>query len=162
MESNNKETNQGAKSIREGKRNRRLILSLLQKQPLTFTEIAEEVKLSQKTVSFHLKFLLKRDYIKKTVKGEKIVYEVIEPTTILEMRKDFWNELVPLTSIFYTSLNEKTLRLLHETINALRESIEKPESEAETTKTLVLQKKLQPNEKDVRFTIQHDRRELEE
>jgi DNA-binding transcriptional ArsR family regulator len=126
----------GEKSVQIAKRNRAKIIATLLQNPMTFSQLQKELKVSPRTLSLHLQALLKEGLAKREIEGKYIVYKAIKPKSILELRKQFFLELSN-SDIYESALNEKTRRLYYEFLNALGESIEKPEPEAETEKVMV-------------------------
>jgi predicted transcriptional regulator len=119
-----------------GKKNRAIIIAELLKNPMTFTQLKQKLGFSPKTLTQHLRTLESENLVKREIHGRFVVYCVNEPKTIVELRKQFFSELLDL-GIYDLALNDKTKTLYHETLKVLKESIEKPEKEAKTTKTMV-------------------------
>lgn len=117
-----------------GKRNRAIIIAELSKNPMTFTQIKQKLGFSPKTLTQHLKTLESEGLVKREIRGRFVVYTVNKPKTVLELRKQFFYQLLDLKSIYDSVLNEKTRQLLEETLKALKESIKKPSEEDKTTK----------------------------
>jgi len=119
-----------------GKKNRAIIIAELLKNPMTFTQLKQKLGFSPKTLTQHLRTLESENLVKREIHGRFVVYCVNELKTIIELRKQFFSELLDL-GIYDLALNDKTKTLYHETLKVLKESIEKPEKEAKTTKTMV-------------------------
>ena len=126
----------GEKSVGKGRRNRARIIKELLRESATFSELLKKVGLSNKTLSNHLKALLNEGLVKREVHGRYVVYVVVKPRTLLEMRKEVWNELVGLNFVYGSCLTKETLELFGKVFEALKESIEHPEPEAETTEIM--------------------------
>lgn len=126
----------GEKSVGKGRRNRARIIKELLREPATFSGLLEKVGLSNKTLSNHLKALLNEGLVKREVHGRYVVYVVVKPRTLLEMRKEVWNELVGLNFVYGSCLTKETSESLGKVFEALKESIKHPEPEAETTKIM--------------------------
>jgi DNA-binding HxlR family transcriptional regulator len=118
-----------------GKKNRAIIIAELLKNPMTFTQLKQRLGFSPKTLTQHLRTLESENLVKREIHGRFVVYCVNEPKTIIELRKQFFSELLNL-EIYDSALNDKTKTLYHETLKALQESIKKPESEAEIRKVM--------------------------
>jgi predicted transcriptional regulator len=119
-----------------GKKNRAIIIAELLKNPMTFTQLKQKLGFSPKTLTQHLRTLESENLVKRKIHVRFVVYCVNELKTIIELRKQFFSELLDL-GIYDLALNDKTKTLYHETLKVLKESIEKPEKEAKTTKTMV-------------------------
>ena len=118
-----------------GKKNRAIIIAELLKNQMTFTQLKQKLGFSPKTLTQHLRTLESENLVKREIHGRFVVYCVNEPKTIIELRKQFFSELLDL-GIYDLALNDKTKTLYHETLKALKESIERPEPEAETQKII--------------------------
>lgn len=125
----------GEKSVQIGKRNKAKIIAELIKNPMTFTELKETLDFSAKTLMFHLRDLENEGLIRRILEGKSILYDVIKPKSVIEFRKQFLSELLNLKA-YDVALNEKTKTLYYQFLKTLKESIEKPEPEAETTKIM--------------------------
>jgi len=119
-----------------GKRNRALIVSELLRNPLTFSQLKQKLGFSPKTLTLHLRALEKEELIKREIHGRFVVYVARKPETILELRKQFFHQLLDLLRIYNSVFNEKTNILLQKVLDALKESIENLEPEAKTTKVI--------------------------
>jgi len=125
------------KSVQIGKKNRAIIISELLENPMTFSQLKQKLGFSAKTLTLHLRALENEGLVKREIHGRFVVYTVNKPETVLELRKQFYSQLLDLHVIYGSVLNEKTSIPLQESLKALKESIEKPEKEAETTKVMV-------------------------
>jgi len=117
---------QGKNSALIGKHNRDRILMALIESPMHFSALKKKLDLSAATLTGHLGSLLDEGYLKRQIEGRKIVYVVVEERkdpTVLEMRKDCWNELVLLALDYNSCLTQETLRKLEVTLNVLKDSI---------------------------------------
>lgn len=102
-------------------------------KPLHFSAIYEQLKpMSTRTLSKHLIALEKEGLLSRKIEGRKIVFELKKPKTVLEMRKEFFEQLISLLEAYGMILNHKTQTITQNYLNAIKESIEKPEPEAET------------------------------
>jgi len=77
---------------------RRKILLLLMEGPLTQGEIARKLKLSQPTVSYHMRELEKLDVVKADRKGKSVVYRInYNPETLARLIRNYrpglWEKL---------------------------------------------------------------------
>jgi DNA-binding HxlR family transcriptional regulator len=125
---------QGEKSIKIGKLNRDKIIVELWKSPLTFTALKEKVGLSGKTLSQHLNNLRAEGLVRRKIEGKYILYTVEKPRTLLNMRKDFLNELEALANVYWPCLDKETSILFRKACKALQESVTHHEPEADTDK----------------------------
>jgi len=119
-----------------GKKNRAIIIAELLKNPMTFTQLKQKLGFSPKTLTQHLRTLESENLVKRELRGRFVVYRANEPKTIIELRKQLFSELLNLRT-YDLALDDKTRTLYYETLKALKESIEKPEPEAETHKVIV-------------------------
>jgi DNA-binding transcriptional ArsR family regulator len=120
-----------------GKKNRAIIIAELLENPTTFSQLKQKLGFSAKTLTLHLRALENEGLAKREIHGRFVLYTVNKPETILELRKQLYSQLLDLHVIYGSVLNEKTNIPLQESLKALKESIEKPEKEAKTTKTMV-------------------------
>jgi DNA-binding transcriptional ArsR family regulator len=120
-----------------GKKNRAIIIAELLENPTTFSQLKQKLGFSAKTLTLHLRALENEGLVKREIHGRFVLYTVNKPETVLELRKQFYSQLLDLHVIYGSVLNEKTSIPLQESLKALKESIEKPEKEAETTKAMV-------------------------
>jgi len=89
----------------EYSKNRRAILVSLFKQPMDFTELRDQTKLSEPTLSKHLRDLLNSKFIEVKYKGRRKIYNITEKAIDSELKmymvgifsaynvfssKDFW------------------------------------------------------------------------
>jgi DNA-binding transcriptional ArsR family regulator len=118
-----------------GKKNRAIIIAELLKNPMTFTQLKQKLGFSPKTLTQHLRTLESENLVKREIHGRFVVYCINEPKTIIELRKQLFLELVNLR-IYDSALNGKARTLYYEILKALKDSIEKPEKEAKTTKVM--------------------------
>jgi len=121
------------------------IIQALLETPLRFKELLQTInqqrdkeKMSPRTLFKYLKSLEKDGLISTKIEGRKIVYK---PTadkvkTILQLRKEFLYQLYNLLRVYAIALNQKTATITQNYLNIIKESIEKPEKEAETLKVL--------------------------
>jgi DNA-binding HxlR family transcriptional regulator len=117
-------------------KNRAEILQTLLATPLHFSELLRRLKpMSSRTLSKHLKSLENESLISAKIEGRKVVFEANKPRTILQLRKEYLQQLSSLLSVYASALNQKTEIITQDYLNTLKESIDKPESEALTTKS---------------------------
>lgn len=117
---------QGLNSAAIGKRNRNRVLMELLKSPLHFSGLKKKLRMSAPSLVGHLERLLEEGCLKRQVEGNKIVYVVVEEgkrQTVLDMRKDCWNELVLLVMDYNVCLTKDTLRKLRAALDDLKKSI---------------------------------------
>ena len=114
----------------------KILQTLIQtERPLHFSAIHKKVEpMSTRTLSKHLIILEKEGLISRKIEGRKIVFELNKPKTIIELRKEFFEQLVSLLTAYGNILNEKTNAITQSYLDAIKESIDKPEPEIEGEK----------------------------
>lgn len=125
---------QGMNSAAVGTRNRNRIVMELLNSPMHFSALKRKLRLSAVSLTGHLERLLEEGRIKRQMEGRKIVYVVVEEKkdqTVLDMRKDCFNELVLLKFDYGICLTKKTRGKLKEALDVLRESIDKREQDVD-------------------------------
>ncbi len=128
-----KELNLLSKKIRA-----KILQTLLRTEtPLHFLALHKKVEpMSTRTLSKHLIILEKEGLIFRKIEGRKIVFELNKPKTIIELRKEFFEQLVSLLTVYGNILNEKTNAITQNYLNTIKESIEKPEVEKVFIRTI--------------------------
>jgi len=119
---------QGKNRTRNARKNRDRIYMELLRSPLHFSALKRKVKMSSTTVAGHLETLVEEGRVKRQMQGRRIVYAVVEEKrdqTVLEMRKECWNELAFLMFDYGICLTKKTKGKLKEAADVLKESIVK-------------------------------------
>jgi DNA-binding HxlR family transcriptional regulator len=111
----------------------KILQTLIQTEtPLHFLALHKKVKpMSTRTLSKHLITLEKEGLISRKIEGRKIVFEVNKPKTIIELRKEFFEQFLSLLRAYETVLNQKTNTMTQSYLEAIKESIEKPEIKGE-------------------------------
>jgi len=117
----------------------KILQTLIQTEtPLHFLALHKKVKpMSTRTLSKHLITLEKEGLISRKIEGRKIVFEVNKPKTIIELRKEFSEQFLSLLRVYETVLNQKTNTMTQSYLEAIKESIEKPEPEIESQKAFI-------------------------
>jgi len=117
----------------------KVLQTLMQTEtPLHFLALHKKVKpMSTRTLSKHLITLEKEGLISRKIEGRKIVFETNKPKTIIELRKEFFEQFLSLLRAYGSVLNEKTNTITQSYLDAIKESIEKPEPEIKGEKAFI-------------------------
>ena len=121
------------KPVREGQLNRSRILNELLKSRLTFSQLKTKVGLSGKTLTKHLNDLKDESLVKREIQGKYIVYKIVKPQTVLNLRKTFREELNRLLWVYWNCLDRETGKLLNQVKEALKKSIDQPDWRGDIT-----------------------------